>query len=101
MLTFDVSPVVRHNHQPKPKVNIKCEFDPQNERSYVYAIIQISNSHGMFSLYSIGNSIVIITIKYESMLDILPEMTSRKVHHGRFRPEMESWESIRMILSKY
>lgn len=89
MLTFDISPVARHNRQPKPKVNIKVEFNPQNVRSYVYAISQISNSHGMFSLYSIGNSIVIITIKYESMLHILPKMTRRKVHHSRFRPEME------------
>ena len=100
-LTFDISPVARHNHQPKPKVNIKVKFNPQNERSYVYASIQISNSHGMFSLYSIGNSIVIITIKYETMLHILPIMTSRQVHHERTRPEIESWESIRMILSKH
>ena len=26
MLTFDISPVALHNHQPKPKVNIKVHM---------------------------------------------------------------------------
>ena len=49
MLTFDMSPVARHNHQTKPKENMKVEFNLQNVRSYLYAISQIFNSQGIFS----------------------------------------------------